>query len=269
MLNPETGEYEYADGSADGFSTSPLDELRPDEEEQRGRKDGGGADGGAGGGHGEASRRGAPTTTRGSRTTWSQKNKQAWEGRTTSPTGRAHPDATRRADLRKIDLHNSINYYATARISNTFASTGDPAYEAPDNDHKMKNAGFVNSQAWFESLRHYPKGHDAIDSEAAYSGLTHGPDVPTEHLETDVRTRLGIAAADPAWMPKQLQEAWAPETDKRLARKLAKQRARLTSRQRSSNSPARDEDRLEGAGGGSEGHGVGEEGGGSSGLLWF
>lgn len=168
-----------------------------------------------------------PRTFRGSPTTWSQKQKQSWEGRTTSPTGRAHPNAERRNDVRKADLHASINYYATTRVPDKFASTGDPVYEAPDNDRNMKEASFLQSQAWFESLRHYPKGKNAIDSEAAYSGLTHGANVPSEHLETDVRQRLGIAVADPVWLPTQLQEAWVPEQDRKLAKKLAAQRARL------------------------------------------
>ena len=63
------------------------------------------------------------------------------EGRTTSPTGRAHPNRDRRNDVRKADLHNSISYYATYRTGQT-ASTGDPVYAALDNDRKMKEASF-------------------------------------------------------------------------------------------------------------------------------
>ena len=37
---------------------------------------------------------------------------------------------------------------------------------------------------------------------------------------------MGIAVADPAWRPQQLQEAWAPE-DPALAKKLRQQRAKL------------------------------------------
>ena len=101
-----------------------------------------------------------------------------------------------------------------------------PSFQAPDNDGKLNPASYVNSQAWFESLRHYPKGPEAIDDPVAYSDLTHGSGVPAEHLETDVRTRMGIAVADPAWRPQQLQEAWAPE-DPALAKKLRQQRAKL------------------------------------------
>ena len=79
----------------------------------------------------------------------------------------------------------------------------------------------VSSQAWFESLRYYPKGEEAIindDCEATYSGNTHGGRVPAEHIQNDVRNRVGIAAADPGWMPGQLPEPWAPEMEARLAR---------------------------------------------------
>lgn len=163
-----------------------------------------------------------PTTQRGSPTTWAALNRQAWEGRTTSPTGRGHPNQFRRNDLRSADMHTNINYYATVRVANKVATTGDAVYSAPDNDRKNKEASWLASQAWFEGLRHYPKGPDAMDSEAAYSGLTHGGGeeaMPTEHLETDLRTRLGIAVADPDWRPAQLQEAWAPENP-RLAKRL-------------------------------------------------
>lgn len=173
----------------------------------------------------ERTNRDKPRTARGSPTTWAQVNKHTWEGRTGSPTGRFHPNAKRRADVRGSDLHMSINYYATTRTEGV-ATTGDNVYEAPDNDRKMKEASFVASQAWFESLRHYPRGRNAMDSQAAYSGYTHGSEAPAEHLETDLRTRLGIAAADPDWQPKQLQQAWAPEPPL-LANRLAKLRSKL------------------------------------------
>ena len=66
---------------------------------------------------------------------------------------------------------------------------------------------------------YYPKGEEAIenqDCEATFSGNTHGASVPTEHIQTDVRNRVGIAAADPDWMPSQLPEPWAPEMEARL-----------------------------------------------------
>jgi len=121
----------------------------------------------------------------------------------------------------------NINYYATTRVGTAApgtkgpvtASTGDPVYMAPDNDRRMKEASWVSSQAWFESLRYYPKGEEAVtndDCEATFSGNTHGTTVPSEHLENDVRNRVGIAAADPGWMPSQLLEPWAPEMEVRM-----------------------------------------------------
>ena len=116
-------------------------------------------------------------------------------------------------------MFSNINYFATTRHPSRVASTGDPVYTAPDNDRKMKEASWISSQAWFESLRYYPKGEEAVangDSEATFSGNTHGAKLPAEHLENDVRNRVGIAAADPDWTPAQLLEPWAPEMETRL-----------------------------------------------------
>lgn len=167
-----------------------------------------------------------PRTYRGSPTTMTALNRTAWKGKTTSPSGKGHPDRDRRNEVRNADMHTNINYYATMRDMHHSCSSTDASYTAPDNDRKMKEASFLTSQAWFESLRHYPSGPNAIDSEAAYSGLTHGPEVPSEHLETDVRTRLGIAAADPDWQHWQLQEAWAPDKPD-VARRVVELRSKL------------------------------------------
>jgi len=124
--------------------------------------------------------------------------------RTSSPSGRMHPNPVRRAELRKADMFHNIDYYG--------------GIGAPDNDRLVKEASWLSTQSWFESLRYYPKGEDADDDEAAYSGLTHGMAAPTEHLETDVRTRLGIAKADADWVPDQLQMQWLPESPSLLKR---------------------------------------------------
>jgi hypothetical protein len=124
--------------------------------------------------------------------------------RTSSPSGRMHPNPVRRAELRKADMFHNIDYYG--------------GIGAPDNDRLVKEASWLSTQSWFESLRYYPKGEDADDDEAAYSGLTHGMAAPTEHLETDVRTRLGIAKADADWVPDQLQMQWLPESPALLKR---------------------------------------------------
>ena len=124
---------------------------------------------------------------------------------TSSPTGRTHPNPERRADLRGADMLTNINYFA--------------AGGAQDNDRKMKEAGWINSQAWFESLRYYPRGAEAAkndDCEITFSGNTHGAHVPAEHLENDVRNRIGIASADPAWSAYQLPETWAPELEAKM-----------------------------------------------------
>ena len=91
-------------------------------------------------------------------------------------------------------------------------------FGAPDNDRLVKEASWLSTQAWFESLRYYPQGEDADDDEVCYSGRTHGMAAPSEHLETDVRTRLGIAKADADWVPDQLQMQWLPESPKLLKR---------------------------------------------------
>lgn len=124
--------------------------------------------------------------------------------RTSSPSGRMHPNPVRRAELRKADMFNNIDYYG--------------GFGAPDNDRLVKEASWLSTQSWFESLRYYPKGEDADDDEVAYSGMTHGMSAPSEHLETDVRTRLGIAKADSDWSPDQLQMQWLPESEKLLKR---------------------------------------------------
>lgn len=98
------------------------------------------------------------------------------------------------------------------------APVGCSGFGAPDNDRLVKEASWLSTQSWFESLRYYPKGEDADDDEVAYSGMTHGMSAPSEHLETDVRTRLGIAKADSDWSPDQLQMQWLPESEKLLKR---------------------------------------------------
>ena len=124
---------------------------------------------------------------------------------TGSPTGRMHPNPERRSELRQTDMFTNINYFSPGG--------------APDNDRKMKEASWMSSQAWFESLRYYPRGAEAAandDCEATFSGNTHGAVVPSEHLENDVRNRVGVACADPAWSAYQLPEPWAPELDQRM-----------------------------------------------------
>ena len=112
----------------------------------------------------------------------------------------------------------------------------------PDNDCKVKEASWISSQAWFESLRYYPTQEEAgknDDCVKTFSGLTHGPDVPSEHLETDVRTRLGLAAPDPDWTPLQQPKVWAPDLmTSSLAMKLDRVVTKLLSPMKSRDSPS-------------------------------
>ena len=105
--------------------------------------------------------------------------------RTSSPTGRYHPDPERRLDVRKADILANIDY---------LAPNG-----APDNDRKAKESSWLVSQAFIEGLRYYPSGQQSLDSndcEATYSGNTHHKKSGVfENLETDLRTRLDINAS--------------------------------------------------------------------------
>ena len=132
------------------------------------------------------------------------------------PPRKKRPESTPREKTLRQTRLDAVRPGSTGPVT---SSLGDPVYVAPDNDRKMKEASWISSQAWFEALRYYPKGEEAIenqDCEATFSGNTHGASVPTEHIQTDVRNRVGIAAADPDWMPSQLPEPWAPEMEARL-----------------------------------------------------
>ena len=59
--------------------------------------------------------------------------------RTSSPSGRMHPNPVRRAELRKADMFHNIDYYG--------------GIGAPDNDRLVKEASWLSTQSWFESLR--------------------------------------------------------------------------------------------------------------------
>ena len=87
------------------------------------------------------------STYRGSPTTKAALARNVWAGRTTSPTGRGHPNRDRRNDVRKADLHADIDYFATQRDSHSGGASTDPSYVAPNNDLKMKEASWLASQA--------------------------------------------------------------------------------------------------------------------------
>ena len=89
---------------------------------------------------------------------------------------------------------------------------------ARQSESNIKEASWVPSQAWFESLRYYPSPDEALindESIHTYSGNTHAT-ANSVSIETNVRTRLGIAPADPDWTPSQLQKVWAPNFGQHL-----------------------------------------------------
>ena len=157
------------------------------------------------------------STGRTKRGTMSSRSSAALTNRTSSPTGRYHPNPDRRLDIRKADIHANIDY---------LAPNG-----APDNDRKAKESSWLVSQAFIEGLRYYPQGQQALDSNdcaATYSGNTHNRSNPAlEHLETDLRSRLDIAPADVEWREDQLPREWAPEKRSSMIKHLAKTRERL------------------------------------------
>ena len=119
---------------------------------------------------------------------------------THSPSGRYHPDPLMRREIRKADITSNIDYYAPNG--------------APDNDRKMKEASWLCSQAFIESLRSYPdpfrKSPIVMPGESiAYDGNTQSARRPhTEHVETAMRRRLSIAPVDDEWLPEQCPVRW-------------------------------------------------------------
>ena len=120
--------------------------------------------------------------------------------KTHSPSGRYHPDSLRRREIRSVDMHTDIDYFA--------------AGGAPDNDRRMKEQSWLCSQAFIESLRVYPDPFEkrpvALPGESiAFSGNTQSARRPhTEHVETAMRRRLSIAPADAEWLEEQLPQRW-------------------------------------------------------------
>jgi len=97
-------------------------------------------------------------------------------------------------------MHTDIDYYAP--------------HGGPDNDRKMKEASWLCSQAFIESLRVYPDPFDnrpiRLPGECiAFDGNTQSACRPhQEHVETAMRRRISIAPADADWLPEQLPQAW-------------------------------------------------------------
>ena len=120
--------------------------------------------------------------------------------KTHSPSGRFHPDSMRRREIRSVDMHTDVDYFA--------------AGGAPDNDRTSKESSWLCSQAFIESLRVYPDPYNLrpikLPGEAiAFSGNTQSARRPhVEHLETGMRRRLDIAPQDQEWLPDQCPQPW-------------------------------------------------------------
>ena len=137
---------------------------------------------------------------------------------TASPTGRFAANAFERTMLRALDPYNNIDYIAG---------------RAPDNDRNMKEASWLASQAFVESLRAYPVKapttpsarldspskamivHEDVQNPGilfnryTFSGNTYSRSTPPlEHVETAVRRRCGIATRDAEWRVEQLPRVW-------------------------------------------------------------
>ena len=106
----------------------------------------------------------------------------------------------RRKDMRSADMISNIDFVSARQGQR-------------ESICKVKESSWVPSQAWFEQLRYYPTREQELrhgDSRITYSGNTHGRNTG-EHMEFDVRTRLGIGDADREWTGDQLQHSWLPK----------------------------------------------------------
>ena len=137
---------------------------------------------------------------------------------TGSPTGRQASSPERRNHVREADMMTMIDYVSQSGRPNLFISKRNDSplggYIGEVSTRETSHSGWIPSQAWTEALRYYPGRAEARangDSQLCFSGKTHTVTrVPSEHLESDVRTRLGLAKADPEWRPEQLHHTWAP-----------------------------------------------------------
>ena len=124
---------------------------------------------------------------------------------TGSPTGRHHPVRSRRAELRFLDPHNSVDHLTQ------FGGGGRE--QAP----LWKTPGFLTAQAFAETLRSYDD--EGLDGVGYFDGNTMnaGTRPSVTPLEHDVRLRMGLAEPRMAWQPQQLQISWTDSTRRPLA----------------------------------------------------
>ena len=168
------------------------------------------------------------------------------EGTWGSATGRYPDDPSRRRELRAADPCSNIDYLSPRG--------------APDNDRRLKERAMLNSRAFIESLRHYPRTADAATSpstpapaaggaaspepaapqtprlwtpRADASGRTHTARAVLQagergwaEMEDELRWRLGLHLSPPDWRPAQLHVEWA-EARPALRRRMGRYRATM------------------------------------------
>lgn len=148
---------------------------------------------------------------------------------TKSPCGRSHPSPERRVEIREADVLNRIERFAGEARAKLMQSDREReqlgGYITEMSSRQPATEGWIQSQAWSEALRYYPKGraaHDESDqhgdSVVALSGQTHTVvNAPTEHggaaghLEAEVRNRNNVNPPEPDWRPDQSHRVWAPK----------------------------------------------------------
>jgi hypothetical protein len=143
------------------------------------------------------------------------------------PAGRQQLSKERRIEMREADMMNRIEAFASEAAVMMHQAGSDMQqplgnYICGDANRRPPQEGWIQSQAWLESLRYYGNARDGLmqrrpwdtahDSSAALSGHTHTiMNAPDEHLETEVRARAGICDADPEWRAGQVHQVWAPK----------------------------------------------------------
>lgn len=96
--------------------------------------------------------------------------------RTSSPSGRLHDDAQRRADLRLADPWSDVSFFASSREALSkpdvqrmggfeYGLASGPSGDVQSfSSRQTTTQGWISVQAWLESLRYYPKtGRDGDD----------------------------------------------------------------------------------------------------------
>ena len=127
---------------------------------------------------------------------------------TRSATGRFHPQPERRVEMWMTDPHSNVDFLAP--------------HGAPDNDRRLKEASWMPALSFMESLRQYGQTPLGICRYEGNTNTSHygsnsadggEPSGQPQHIESNLRMRLGIAPAEEVWKPRQLQQEWCTPDD--------------------------------------------------------